>query len=523
MKKITWLHLLTAFVVLKIILHLYVNGLWSLHRDALLYLSLGRHLAWGYASVPPFISWVSWFVSNVLGGSVEAVRLLPTLFGTGTVVLTALMAMEFMPKGVGQPSGKFAIIIIGLAGLLSGAYLRPAMLFQPVVFDIFFWTLLSWIFLKYLKTQNSSWIVGFGVATGLGLLNKYTVLIFLFAMLPRLLFKRQRHIFMDKKLWLAMSLALLIFLPNLYWQWDHGFPVVRHMSELATTQFANVTLSGFFVDQLLFHFPVLPIWLGGLYFLLFSKRGEPYRIFGLMYLTVLVVLLFFSAKSYYSIGAYPVLLASGAAFWEQLTMDKMRWLRYAIPAFALFLGILIMPVLLPIFSPEKEARIVQNTVRIPGLQGSLRWEDGKYHTLPQDFADMLGWEEISEAVGKTWQAIPDKSTAAIYADSYGQAGAIEHFGKKYRVPEVICFSDSYRYWLPDSIPSHFQTLIYVNDELGDDMAGFFQKIEKVWELDMPLSRQNGNQVYLCQGPTTAFFERMNKAFLAAKNNGEIED
>ena len=529
MKKITWLHLLAAFIAAKILLHLYVNGLWSFHRDALLYLSLGRHLDWGYASVPPLISVWAWFATNVLGGSVQAVRLIPTIVGTGTVVLTALMAKEFLAgkklnTEPGQPSGKFAAVLVGLAGLLSGAFLRPCMLFQPVVFDIFFWTLLCWLFLKYIQTEKSTWLVWFGVAVGFGLLNKYTVLFFLFAMLPGLLLTGLRHIFSEKKFYLATALALLVFSPNIYWQVVHEFPVLRHMGELAASQFTNVTVSGIFTDQLRFHVPALPIWFFGLYFLLFHSRGKPYRIFGWMFLMVLAVLLFFNAKSYYSLGAYPVLIAAGAAFLERATTDKMRWVRYAIPAFMLVIGLTTMPVSLPIYSPKKQAVFFQKmTSKVPGLKGVLRWEDGNYYALPQDFADMIGWEELANATGKTWQNLTDQSTAAIYAENYGQAGAIEHFGKKYGVEQVMSFSDNYRYWLPDSLPSNFKTLIYVNDELGDDMPGFFQQIEKVWELDMPLSRQHGDQVYLCHNPTPAFYERMNAAIWAAKNEKEIAD
>lgn len=518
MKKIRPLHILAALVAIKILFHLSINGSWSFHRDALLYLALGRHLDWGYASVPPMISGWAWFGTHVLGGSVEAIRLITTLVGSGTVVLTGLMALEFLPKGEGRPSGRFALLLVGLTGLLSGAYLRPCMLFQPVVFDIFFWALLSWLFLRFINTGKDSWLMWFGAAAGIALLNKYTVLLFLFAMLPGLLLSPQRRIFSSKKFYVAVGLALLLFSPNIYWQASHGFPVFRHLGALASTQFAHVTLGGFFSDQLRFHLPALPIWLGGLYFLLRHLAGKPYRIYGWMYFTVLLVLLCFNAKSYYALGAYPVLVAAGAAFLEQATSGKRRWLRYALPAFMLAIGIPTMPAILPVFPPEGEARFFQKIADKPGLNGILRWEDGQYYALPQDFADMIGWEELAEATGKTWQSIPDKSRAAIYAENYGQAGAIEHFGRKYGVGNVLSFSDSYRYWLPDSLPANFQTLIYVNDELGDDMPGFFNKIEKVWELDMPLSRQHGNQVYLCEGPTEAFFARINEAIKRAKAN-----
>ncbi len=517
-----WLTVLLALLVIKLLFHLYLNGQWSFHRDELLYLALGRHLDWGYASVPAAIGFWAWLGDNVLGGSVEAIRLIATLFGTATVLLTGLMAREMLPAQEG--SGRFAMLLVGLAGLTCGAFLRPSMLFMPVVFDIFYWTLLCWLFFKYLNTGRSTWLLWFGAATGLGLLNKYTVLLQLFALLPGLLAAPNRRIFTDKKFYLAVGLALLIFSPNLAWQAEHRFPVFRHLGQLAATQFAHVSPGSFFGDQLRFFLPALPLWLGGLYFLLFRKEAARWRIFGWMYLTVLAVLLCLSAKSYYSLGAYPVLIAAGAAFFERQTAERRQWLRPALPALMLLLGALVLPAALPLFPPEREAEFVKKLTKMPGLEGILRWEDGNYYALPQDFADMIGWEELAEAVGQTWQALPDKSTAAIYAENYGQAGAIEHFGKKYGVPKVLSFSDNYRYWLPDSLlPANVQTLLYVNDELGDDMPGFFQKIEKVWELDMPLSRQHGDQIYRCQYPTPAFFERIGTAIENAKKEEEIEE
>jgi 4-amino-4-deoxy-L-arabinose transferase-like glycosyltransferase len=518
--KINWLQLLAALLAVKLAFHLWLNAQWSFHRDELLYLALGRHLDWGYASVPAGIGFWAWFSDAVLGGSVWAVRLISTLFGAATVLLTGLMAREFLPK---EASGRFAMLLVGLAGLTCGAYLRPCMLFMPVVFDVFYWSLLCWLFLKYINTEKTSWLLWFGAAAGFGLLNKYSVLIFLFALLPGLLFTAQRRVFSEGKLYGAAGLALLIVSPNLAWQMEHDFPLFRHFGALAETQFAHVTLGSFFSDQLRFFLPALPVWGCGLYFLTVEKSALPWRIFGWMYWAVLAVLLFFSAKSYYSLGAYPVLVAAGAAFLERATIDKKRWVRTALPAFMLLLGLATVPAALPLLPPEREAEFVKNLTKMPGMEGILRWEDGRHYALPQDFADMLGWQELGEKAGEIWQSIPEKSKAAIYAENYGQAGAVAHFGKKYGVREVLSFSDNYRYWLPDSLPADFQTLIYINDELGDDMPGFFQHIEKVWELDMPLSRQHGDQIYRCENPTSAFFQRMNSAFEAAKREGEIDD
>ena len=503
-------HILFVFALLKITLHLLTNGLWSFHRDTLLYLALGRHPDWGYASVPPSIAAFAWIGTNILGGSVGAVSLMPSLFSTATLVLTGLTARE-------MGGSRFSMFITGLACLLSPAYLRPGMMFQPVVFDIFYWSLFSFLVVKYLHTEKSQMLLWLGAAFGFGMLNKYSVLFFLAGLLPGLLFTRHRQLFLNQKFYFAAGLTLLIFLPNLVWQVKHGFPVMTHMSELASTQFVHVSMAGFFLDQILSNLPALLLWLAGLVFLLFDKNGCPWRMLGWMYLVVVTILLILSGKGYYTLGAYPVLIAGGAVFLEKLTVPKgKQWLRYPLALVVLSTGLPLLPVSLPVFKPEKTVRYFDQLAVIIGNDAPRRWEDGKCHPLPQDFADMLGWEELAGIAGRTWQNLPDQETAFIYAENYGQAGAIEHFGKKYGIREVMSFSDSYRYWLPDSLPANLTALIYVNDELGDDMPGFFGEIQKVGEITAPYAREQGTAVYLCRKPTPAFFQRMKNAIEAYK-------
>lgn len=517
MYKFKELRILWIFLTLKLTLHLVVNAGWSFHRDELLYLALGQHLAWGYNSVPPGIGWWAW-IGQVLGGSVWAVRLIPTIFGTATVYFTGLMALEMLPKEASPRVKDFALALVGMAGMLSGAWLRTSMLFMPVVFDLFFWTLLSWLILRYLNTQQSKFLLWAGVVTGLALLNKYSTLIFIFALLPGLWFTRHRQLFRTKVLYQAAGLALIIWLPNIVWQWQHHFPVFRHIRELAATQFVHVTRSGFAGDQVTFFLPFLPVWLAGLYFLLGRPEAKGWRPLGWMYLTVMAVLLFFNSKSYYSLGAYSVLLAAGAAFLAWRAVDRMAWIRSALVLFALMFGMISIPAALPLLPPKQEMLLIRNLTKVPGLENILRWEDGRYYALPQDFADMLGWQELGEEVGRQWAKLPQPAQAAIYGENYGQAGAITYFGRQWHVPIVWSFNESFQYWLPDAIPADFKTLIYVNDKLEDDIPGFFIQIEKVWELDMPMSRQHGNQIYVCHGPTPAFFERIRQAFAEIKSD-----
>lgn len=525
MKQKQWILIFSALLLLKCLLHFSLNGQWSFHRDELLYLALGRHLDWGYASVPPGIGFWAWVGTAILGGSVSAIRLLATLAGTTTVLLTGLMAREMLRNpATGQPvaSGRFSVLLIGLGGLTCAAFLRPSMLFMPVVFDLLYWTLLCWLWLKWLHTQRDQWLLWLGVATGLGILNKYTMLLPVLGLLPAVIFTRQRRIFRKKAFYTAVLVALVLISPNVFWQYQHDFPLFRHMTELAASQFAHVSIRGFAIDQVQFFLPLLPVWLAGLYWLLGDKTAVLWRPFAWLFVVVIGVLVFFNAKSYYALGAYPVLLAAGAAFIERKTQASYRAVRWLITAFALFAGGISLPVALPLFGPEQQAQFTQKLVQYPIFEGINRWENGKTYALPQDYADMLGWQELAAIVSTAWQQIPEPQRAAIYAENYGQAGAIERLGHFRQRPLLLSFSDSYRYWLPERLPSDFYTLLYINDELGDDMPGFFAKIEKVGEINLPLSRQNGVQVYRCENPTPAFFDRINTAMYAAKNNLPIE-
>ena len=124
--------IITGLVLFKLCIHLVTNTNYELHRDALLYYSLGEHLDWGYASVPPFIALISNFSTFVFGNTVFALRFFPALIGSVSVLIIAKIVKELK-------AGILAIIIAVLAFIFSPAFLRSNTLFQPVSFNQFFW------------------------------------------------------------------------------------------------------------------------------------------------------------------------------------------------------------------------------------------------------------------------------------------------------------------------------------------------------------------------------------------------
>ncbi len=78
--------ILLVFIAVKFVLqYVLINPAYELQRDEYLHLDLGKHLATGYISVPPFTSWISYLI-QLLGNGVFWVKFFPALFRCGNYV-----------------------------------------------------------------------------------------------------------------------------------------------------------------------------------------------------------------------------------------------------------------------------------------------------------------------------------------------------------------------------------------------------------------------------------------------------
>jgi 4-amino-4-deoxy-L-arabinose transferase-like glycosyltransferase len=490
MKTITPLRIALFFVAVKLLIQLLTAQNLGFHRDEFLYLSLGRHLDWGFWSNPPFIGGLGWLAGEVFGGSLLATRVLPAIGGAALVWVTAQMVRELGGRA-------FAQLLCGTAMLFSIAWLRAFSMLQPVPFDVLFWTLLSYVLLLLLKTGQSKWWWWLGLIAGVGFLNKYSILFWVACLPVALLCTPKRNILARKEPWLALGLALLIAAPNLYWQWQHGFPVVHHMQQLSENQLSHVKPLNFLVDQLFMSGAGTLLWLPGVFYLLVARSMQPYRTLGWLYVAVLGLLFVLHGKSYYTLGVYPVLFAAGSVYWENRL--QRVWSRSGLLLVILALSVPLVPVGIPVMPAEKLVPYFQWLSKDVGLEAAVRWERGNLEALPQDYADMLGWDELA---GFTRQAILEAGapgTWFVYAENYGEAGAAEQL-TPYKRPGVVSFSDSWLLWTPDTLPPGIQAMIYINDQPGADMKELFGDIRKIGAIQNPLAREQGTGVYLCRQP-----------------------
>jgi Dolichyl-phosphate-mannose-protein mannosyltransferase len=484
-----------SFAGIKLLLHLATNTHYGFHRDELLYLALGKHLDWGYWSNPPFIGFVSFVNQSLFGGSLFATRLVPALFGAGLLFFTCLIAKDLGGK-------KFAQILTGLAMMGSIAYLRSSHMFMPVIIDVFFWTLSAWVVIRYLKSNENKWLLWLGVAIGIGFMNKYSVFFLLLALGIAFLLTPERKVFLKKHTWMGLGIALAIVLPNLLWQWQYNFPVIYHFSILAETQLTAVNPLIFLLDQFLMHFWGFLVWIPGLIFLLGNRAMKQFRVIGWTFVITLLIFLALSGKNYYTLGAYPMLMAAGGVFWEKRLAAV--WKRWALAGFVLAANLPLLPTGLPVLSMKQSLAYFDFMVHKLGITSATRWERGNVEPLPQDYADMLGWQEIAALVDQAAAQVQDPATLFLYCENYGQAGAVQRFSTFPGLPPPVSFADSYRLWAPDTLPSIARTMIYVNDEVGEDVQALFTRIDLMGEVTNPNARERGTKIYLCREPKTGF-------------------
>jgi hypothetical protein len=501
--------LLCIFIVAKIVLQYFlINPVYDLHRDEYLHLDQAKHLAWGYESVPPFTSWISWIILQ-LGNNVFWVKFFPALFGALSI-LVVWKATETL-------KGNLFSLVLGATAMLLSALLRMNMLFQPNSFDILCWTCLYFCFIKYFQSGGHKWLLIAAVTFAIGFLNKYNIVFLVAGFIPALLLTEQRKIFFSKNLYVALGLAVLFISPNLVWQYQHHFPVVHHLKTLSATQLVNVNRLDFLKEQLLYFLGSLFILLAALISFFRFPEFKKYRAFFWALVFTLVIFTYLKAKGYYAIGLYPIFISFGAVYLEHILQSGWRF--YLRPVAILVIFILFLPFFKIAFPIKTPAEIAQNNAALKSF-GLLRWEDGKDHQLPQDFSDMLGWTELARKTDLAFDGIADKEHTLVLCDNYGQAGAINYYSRHKNIGAVSMSAD-YINWFPLD-KKEIKNVILIQDASDDDPGRvkerqLFKTVNKVGEIENPYAREKGCAIYVLIDATTSINKILNAEIEKEKN------
>jgi hypothetical protein len=474
----------------KFLVHLYADRHYGYFVDELYYLACSRHLDWGYVDQPPLIAFIAWTVRSLLGDSLPAIRLLPALAGAAEVALTGWIARELGGKLFAQSLAALAVLVA--PGILGIDNLLTMNAFEPL-----FWLGCVWLLVRMIKTGKQRLWLWFGIVSGVGLENKYSMLIFGAAIVLGLLLTPQRRLLAGPWPWLGGALAFLLFLPNLSWNIQHHFPFLELLENVRRSgRNVHFGFGTFLGEEILTMLPLsLPIWLGGLWFFFFSGAGKAFRALGWAWMFTAAVIFVLNPRTYYLFPAFPVLFAAGGVLWE-LWLDRPRlaWLRMAYTALMLVAGAVLSPLSIPLLAPE---RYIQYSKALHLKQPRI--ETHRLGPLPQIFADQFGWEEMTATVAGVYKSLPPdiRARTAIFGQNYGQAGAIDLFGPKYGLPPAISAHQSYFLWGPRDYTGES---VIVMQGRQEDLERRFASVQKVARVEHPYSMPYEHfDVFYCRG------------------------
>lgn len=485
--------LVTCVVGVKFLVHLYASGSYGYFIDEFYYIACSKHLSWGYVDQPPLIAAVTWFEGKVLGDSLPAIRFLPAVAGSAEIALTALIARELG----GQ---RFAQGFAAIAALAAPAFLVMDSLLTMNAFEPLFWMTCAYLLIRMIKTGNTKLWIWFGVVSGIGIENKYSMLIFGAGCVLGLVLTSQRRLLASRWLWVGGAIAFLIFLPNLLWSIHHHFPFLELQANIHRSG-RNVSLGPlkFFAEEFLSLHPLaLPVWLAGLWFFFFTKAGKPFRALGWAWVFTAAVIVTMNPRVYYLYPAFPLLIAAGGVIWETwLAAPKWQWVKPSYVALLVVTGAILLPPSVPVLSPEHYIAYTKALhLETPKI------ENHELGPLPQLYADQFGWKEMTATVARVYNNLPPeiRPKTAIFAQNYGQAGAIDFFGPKYGLPPAISGHQSYFLWGPRNYTG--ESMI-VMDEEQQNLERVFTSVQKVASVYHPYSMPYEHfDIFYCRGLKT---------------------
>jgi 4-amino-4-deoxy-L-arabinose transferase-like glycosyltransferase len=223
----------------------------DLFPDEAQYWVWSQQLAFGYYSKPPLVAWLIALTTALFGDSEFAVRLSAPLLHAGAAAFVYGIGARLYDERVGLWS---ALAYASLPGVSVSAFVISTD--APL---LLFWAAALYAFVRARDEGGWGWWLAVGVAAGLGLLSKYAMAYWILSALGFvLLVPRERRLLAP--LLAAIALALVLYSPNFWWNWSHGFVSYIHTKDNAELSGALVhpdALVEFFGSQFVVFGPLL--------------------------------------------------------------------------------------------------------------------------------------------------------------------------------------------------------------------------------------------------------------------------
>ncbi|MGY3051833.1 hypothetical protein ACVWYG_000020 [Pedobacter sp. UYEF25] len=479
--------------IIKLSLHLIADSHSGFQGDELLHIETGRHLAFGYMEFPPLIGLMA-FIQNIFGSS-------SVYLNHFLVHLASMLIIIYVAKTIIELGGQNRAVFLALLCILIGpSFGRSQQLFQPVVFSQLFWVLGFYQltrFIKYLDKRSLWYLTAFVV---LGSSVKYDAVFFIFGLSSLLFFKRTRQALLQQHFWQHIIVAIALLLPNLIWQYANDFPMLQMVSRLYETQLDKLSRAGNLGQLLIEINPISSLLIvvpGFIYMFRHHKSINVPLAISIILSTVFLSLN--NGKPYYF---YPIILTIipfGGIFWEQVILQKRKWIIYPVTAL-LLLGAVLIPFGMPVYSFNRYLHAVYKYEK-KDIDG------GKYGVKYDEYYTKGKWEETMGQLKSVYDSLPinEKENAMIWAKHYGQAGAVNLLGPNYHLPKAFSYHGSYYIWAPKGqMPN---TIIGLSYRVGNFFTPYFEEVKLVRVIYNPYADNEEElyqRIYLCKKPRQNF-------------------
>jgi MFS family permease len=483
--KVRWDRIIIAVATaVTAAVHLMTAGRYGMMRNELYFLVCGWHPAFGYADQPPLVPLLA-AATQLFGFSPWMLRLPVVIAATLLVPLTAAFAR--LLGGDGRAAAIAAIAAAAAPALAGMATTLTTTSFEPIG-----WTLTAYLVVRAIVREDRRAMLWAGLAAGLSMLAKYGIVMWLLPMAAGLLLSERRRVLAWRETWIGAGLAAVMVAPTLVWQAANGWPFLEIIANHSQGDIVGGPVRFAIGQVLALNLVLAPLWIAGLVGPFLSDRLKPFRFLAIAFVGAAAIDLLTHGKDYYLFAAYPTLFALGAVLCARPPLwAGGLWMAAAIANF-----LLVAPVVLPLLPPERLYALFEHSHLRPAPDE--RAAIGA--PLTQVFSDELGWAELEAKVAAVYRALPpaDRAMAAIYAGNYGEAAAIDVYGRHDGLPAAISGDNQYYLWGPRGHDGRVMILINVDPrQWRARCASLMQAVTFGVPLAMPYERDR--PIFVCRG------------------------
>jgi len=459
----------------NVVVMLAVSDRYGFQQDELYFLVASHHLAFGYVDQPPLAVLLT-RTTGLFGVNPAAIQILPALAGGAMVVLGARLAALF-------GGGRAARVIAALAIAIAPVFMATDHVGNTTPYDLLAWTVVTVCVATALLRGRPRWWLGAGVAAGIGVEDEYLILTLLAAIvIGMLVTPAHRAVLATRWPWLGGVIALVIWLPNLVWQFANGLPqatmaAALHQGNGSAADHAAWLPQQFVAAGLL----GIPLLIAG--FITLWRAGQLRFLAVAATLIFIFILAWIPGKVYYADGMLPAVLAAGslpAERWIARARRPRAW-RAAIGVLALAGTVVVVPLALPV-------------VPIASLH--------KLGGATSNIADGVGWPQLAADVAAQGAALTraGQPPTSIFTGNQAEAGALDVYGGPYHLPPVISGHNTFWLWGPGDASD--TTVLYVDAE--GQLWWWFASCRQLAVYNPPDQVQNNWNnlaIGVCTGPS----------------------